>query len=319
MNTIPLTFDEHQINRTVIGGRSNNAPGCLNISVILLNRRGSHFKLKLFENLISCNFESIISIENDASSFSIDDVSKRFPFVKFIIPLEKVTDGEMINMAMSEIQSDYVLVLRDSLYIPAGAILPHLAERLLEDSPFCAVPLLMDKNKNAVTVQCSPAAEKSHFLIDRSKLVNDKMNTLYPFDYVALYNRKKFIKMGGFDYTIKSSYWQILDFSLRAWLWGEKIKLSTIFQFSYLEEVPVEDKTVNLDYIRYYLKNELPVYKNEAAVIPSFSFFKFLSRSSCGYFEARRQFTDARNWVRKNSVKFKMDLPTLVQDWDTLE
>ncbi|MCR4733446.1 MAG: hypothetical protein K5829_00355 [Treponema sp.] len=319
MNTIPLTFDEHQINRTVIGGRQNDSLDCLNISVILLNSSGSHFKLQLFENLLSCNFHSIISIENDASNFSIDDVSKRFPSVKFIIPLEKASDGEMINIAMSEIQTDYVLVLRDSLYIPAGLILPHLADRLLENDPFCIAPRLMDKNKSAVTMQCSPSAEKSHFVIDRSKLVTDMMNTLYPYDYIALYNRKKFIRLGGFDYTIKSPYWQLLDFSIRAWLWGEKINLSTILQLSYLDEIPVEDKTVNLDYIRYYLKNEVPVYKNEAACIPSFSFVKFLVRSSCGFFEARRQFTDARNWVNKNRVKFKMDLPTLVQDWVTLE
>ena len=319
MNTIPLTFDEHQINRTVIGGRQNDSADCLNISVILLNSSGSHFKLQLFENLLSCNFQSIISIENDASNFSIDDVSKRFPTVKFIIPLENATDGEMINLAMSEIQSDYVLVLRDSLYIPGGLILPNLAERLLQDNPFCVCPLLLDKNKVPVTVQCSPSAEKSHFVIDRSKTINDKMNTLYPFDFIALYNRKKFIRIGGFDYTIKSPYWQLLDFSLRAWLWGEKIKLSTILQISYLDDFPVEDKTVNLDYIRYFLKNELPVYKNEAAVIPSVSFVKFLMRSSCGYFEARRQFTDAKNWVKKNSVKFQKDLPTLVQKWVTSE
>ena len=319
MNTIPLTFDEHQINRTIIGGKQNVNPDSLNISVILLNSSGSHFKLQLFENLLSCNFERIVSIENNATNFSIDEVSKRFPSVKFILPLEKATDGEMINLAMSEIESDYVLVLRDSLYIPAGVILPHLAEKLLEDSPFCVVPLLMDKNKSAVTVQCSPSAEKSHFVIDRSKVIVDKLNTLYPFDFIAIYNRKKFIQVGGFDYTIKTPYWQLLDFSLRAWLWGEKIKLSTILQFSYLDEVPVEDKTVNLDYIRYYLKNEMPVIKNDYAMIPSLSFLKFLCRSSCGYFEARRQFTDAKIWVQKNRVKFQKDLPTFVQDWVTSE
>ena len=316
MNTIPLTFDEHQINRTVIGGRQNESAECLNISVILLNSSGSHFKLQLFENLLSCNFQTIVSIENDASNFSIDDVSKRFPTVKFIIPLEKATDGEMINLAMSEIQSDYVLVIRDSLYIPDGLILPHLADRLLQDNPFCICPILLDKNKSQISMHCVPSAEKSHFVIDRSKQITDRMNTLYPFDYIALYNRKKFIRIGGFDYTIKSQYWQILDFALRAWLWGEEIKLSTILSLSYLDEAPVEDKTVNLDYIRYFLKNELPVYKNEAACLPSVAFVKFLARSSCGYFEARRQFTDAKNWVKKNSVKFKMDLPTLVQDWN---
>ena len=52
MNTIPLTFNEHQISRTVIGGRENNSENTLNISVILLNGSGSHFKVNIFENLL---------------------------------------------------------------------------------------------------------------------------------------------------------------------------------------------------------------------------------------------------------------------------
>ncbi len=73
MNTIPLTFDEHQINRTIIGGQNEIKKDAMNISVILLNSSGSNFKVNLFENLSSCNFQSIVSIENNAKNYSIDD------------------------------------------------------------------------------------------------------------------------------------------------------------------------------------------------------------------------------------------------------
>ena len=63
MNIIPSTFDEHQINRTVIGGRIENKNASLNISVILLNNSGGHLKDALFENLMECNFRSIVSVE----------------------------------------------------------------------------------------------------------------------------------------------------------------------------------------------------------------------------------------------------------------
>ena len=46
MNGIPLTFDERQLNRTVVGGSVNNSPEALNTSVILLNTSGSHFKVQ---------------------------------------------------------------------------------------------------------------------------------------------------------------------------------------------------------------------------------------------------------------------------------
>ena len=314
MNGIPLTFSEHQINRTILGGPKSVNPAALNISVILLNSSGSHFKLHMFENLLQCNCQTIISVEHDSSNFT-DEVSRRFPMIKFIVPLEKTSDGDLINLAMSELTSDYVLVLRDSLNIPTNFIPSHLAERITADSPYCVVPRLLDNQKNALPCAFTPSAEHTHFVIDSSTEITNGKKTLFPFDYVALYNRKKFIELGGFDWTITSPYWQNLDLGLRSWLWGEQTLLTSHLQFSYIEEPPVNDTTYNLDYLRYYLKNELPKIKMETGYYRPSSFFVFLSRSSCGFMEARRQFNAAKVWVSKNKYRYKMDLQTLIQNW----
>ena len=315
MSSIPSTFDEHQINMAVIGGKVNNSPDVLNISVILLNSSASHLKLNVFENLLGCNFRSIVSIEHDANNVLIEDISKKFPDIKFFIPLEKASDGEVINLAMSEIDADYVLVLRDSLYIPSGVILTNLADRLISSNVYCLVPRLLDKNKNGLSTLFTPGAEKSHFVIDSSSYITDSKKTIYPKDYVALYNREKFIQLGGFDYTIKTPYWQNLDLAVRSWLWGQETKLTTMLQFSYIDEPTIEDQTINQDYLKYYLKNEVPKYKNEAAFIKNSSFPKFLFSSSCGYLEAKKQFKAAKQWVEKNKYQFKMDLQTFIQGW----
>lgn len=138
---------------------------------------------------------------------------------------------------------------------------------------------------------------------------------MYPFDNIALYNRKKFIQLGGFDWTIKSSYWQTLDFALRSWLWGEETHLSSLLHFSYVDDVPIEDHTINMDYLRYHLKNEVPKLKMEAGHIRKSSFFAFLMNSSCGFIEAKRHFNEAKKWVNKNKYCFKMDLQTFVENW----
>lgn len=315
MNTIPSIFDSHQINRTVIGGKENESPDALNISVILLNNSGNHFNLQMYENLLACNFKSIICVERRTENFSTDDVVKKFSAIKFIIPSEPATDGDMINLAMSEIKSDYVLVLKDSLYIPSGLVSPNLAQRLIQEDIFCVVPRLMDKNKNGLSTRFTPGAEKSHFVIDSSFVVTDGVKTLYPLDNIALYNRKKFIKIGGFDYTIQSPYWQSLDLAIRSWLYGEKTKLTTLLQLNYVDEVPVEDRTINIDYIRYHLKNELPRFKNEKAYIRKSQFLKFYMHSSCGFFEARRQFSEAVKWIDINKYFFKMDLQGFIESW----
>ena len=315
MSFIPSTFDEHQINMTVLGGRVNESPEALNISVILLNSSASHLKLNVFENLLGCGFRSIISVEHDSANFSTEDIARKFPDIKFMIPLDKTSDGEIINLAMSEIDADYVLVLRDSLYIPSGVVLANLADRLISENIYCIVPRLLDKNKNGLYTLFTPGAEKAHFVIDSSSFVTDGKKTVYPKDYIALYNRKKFIQLGGFDYTIQSSYWQNLDLAVRSWLWGEETRLTTMLQFSYIDEPTVEDRTINQDYLRYYLKNEVPKYKNQQAFIKESAFIKFLFRSSCGYLEAKRQFKAAKNWVNRNKYQFKKDLQTFIREW----
>ena len=313
MNTIPLIFDEHQINRTVLGGYQQYNDKALNISVILLNSKSSNFKIHLFENLLQCNFKSVISIEKDGASYNIDDLSKKFPEIKFIIPLEKTNDGDLINLAMSEIDSEYALVIRDTINIPAGIILPNLADALTKNKTYCVVPRLFDERNSSIPCSFTPRIEGTHFVVDSSTAVIDGMKTIYPNDYIALYNREKYIQLGGYDWTINSPYWQILDLAIRSWLWGEETKITSLLQFSYTESYPVLDKTPNIDYIRYYLKNELPVIKMEQGIIKKSSFFFFKLRSSCGLFEARRQFISARKWVEQNRFKFKMDLQTFIE------
>lgn len=315
MNHIPTTFDEHQVERTVIGGRKTGFENAMNLSVILLNSSGSQFKLQVFENLVNCNFLEIISIENDIKNFSIENIAKKFPSIKFIIPSEKATDGEMINLAMSEITADYVLVLRDSLYIPSGFILQNLAKRITSEGIFCVVPWLTDKNNEGLASYSCPSAEKNHFVIDKSCVVSDGIRTLYPFNNIAIYNRQKFINIGGFDYLIKNPYWQNLDLAIRAWLWGEETKLTTMLSFTYVEETPIEDKTIDMDYLRYYLKNELPIIKNDKAYIKRSSFWKFFNHSSCGYMQARSLFKASRKWVEHNQYNFKKDLQTFIKNW----
>lgn len=331
MNIIPLTFDENQIHRTILGGNSQNEKPKMNVSVILLNETGSHLKTQVLENLIECGFETIVSVEPDSDNSSLEETSKKFPCVKFIIPLpfpnnsdseknnenkKKYTDGDLINAAMSEIKSDYVLVLKDSLYIQPKFLMENLFERLVQEEIFCIVPRLTNSKKEGFATVFSPRAEKGKFVIDSSSKVSDGIKTLYPFDCIAFYNRKKFIWLGGFDYTIRSGYYQNLDLAVRSWLWGEETKITTKLQFSYLDSKPFENKSLDQQYIKFYLKNELPRIKNNGAKIFHHNFLRFYLNSSCGYFEALKKFNAAKKWVELNSLKFQKDIVSLVKNWE---
>ena len=315
MNTIPLIFNERQINRTVIGGRAPSEKK-MDVSAVLLNSNASRFHAQTLETLSKCGFASVVSIEPNSGSCNIEELSRRIPSVQFVVPLEAVTDGDMINIGIGEASASYVLVLRDSLYIPQGILPPHLAENLVKSGTYCIAPRLLDAEKKALPVRFTPEASRGKFSVLPSAVVKDGMHTLYPFDYIGLYNKMKFIRLGGFDYTITSPYYQNLDLALRSWLWGEETCLSTSMLFSYNERVPIEDTTADLTYLQFYLKNLAPRFKSDSGgTIAPLSFFNFLAHSSRGFFEAKRRFSDAKKWVHTNRARFHTDAKHLIEAW----
>lgn len=316
MNTIPSTFSEYEINRTVLWGRQHNSNVTMDISVIMLNKSGSHLRTQTLDTLLECGFKSIVSVEPDAQNFNIDEISRRYPTVKFVIPLEKACDGTLINSCISEIDSKYFMIIRDSMYIPKGFLLKNLAENILKSDVYCVVPRLMDQQGSGISTNFVPNAEKGKFRLALNQFIQDGLPTLYPFDFIGIYNREKFIELGGFDYTMESPYWQNADLALRSWLWGEKTVITTKLQIYYGEDSPVEKTTPDLSYLRFYLKNIVPHFKNDHGVISKISFFPFYLKSSCGLIESISQFKMARKWVRKNQFRFKKDIQFLIEHWE---
>lgn len=329
MNTIPLIFNEREVNLARMGGKES-IKGAMDVSVVLLCSDDTEdekmassaalppsreHRVYALEQLQKCPFASILCVQSDAKSFNMEELSRRFPVVKFIMPLESVTIGDMINVAMAEAESSYVLVLRDTITIRQNLMQPHFFERLTAGNPYCVAPRLMDNKQESIPTQFIPEAVKGHFSVAVSSLIRDGIKTLYPFDFIGLYNREKFMQLGGFDYTILSPYYQNLDLAMRAWLWGEKIVLSTSLLLSYADAAPIDDTTTDATYLHFYLKNILPRYRDGGAIAAS-SFLRFLSHSSLPLFEAYHIFRDGRHWVDVNRARFCMDLQHLIESWE---
>lgn len=300
---------------TVLGGKESVPGGKMNICALLINSGWSSYRSKMVENLMRCGFSEIISIEANPDNYSIEDFSRKFPFVKIVIPLEEVTEGDLLNIGVGEASADYVLVLRDSLDFSGDILTPTLAAKLTESGVFCVTPRLLGKDNFSFPVLFSPSIKRASLDVLSTSVVSDGVPNLFPFDSIALYNRKKFIDLGGFDYTIHSEYWQTLDFAFRAWLWGERISFSTAFSLAYAGEVPILDNSPSQFSNRFYLKNLVPRFYADHGAIPRSSFFAFWGSSSCGFFEAMARFKEAREWVEQNKYRFKRDALDLVENW----
>ncbi|MBP5251245.1 MAG: hypothetical protein J6Z17_02410 [Treponema sp.] len=314
MNTIPLTFNRRNINFAGLGGREP-LKSTMPVTCIVLNRTPALLRQRTFESLVKCGFEKIISIGKNSGSFGTETLSRKFPQVNFITVLEEVTSGDMLNIAVSETSSPYVLILPQELTAGKISFNAQMAERFIQKKQFCIVPHLYTSSLQGLPVSFSPASQKSVFTVNSATSSADSSPTLYAADYAGFYDRDRFIHLGGFDYTITSDYWQKLDFFMRSWLWGEKTSVSSAFEFSYADEIPQDDRTSNLSYLRFYLKNLAPVFRVDHGYIPKHSFIRFKFRSGCGLSEALRQFKDARRWTEENQYRFKTDAASLIQNW----
>jgi GT2 family glycosyltransferase len=180
----------------------------------------------------------------------------------------------------------------------------------------CIVPRLLSSAMRPLPVRFSPVIEKKHFTVDITLAVSEAKKTLFPFDFIGLYNRRKFVEIGGFDHTITAAYWQNLDFSLRSWLWGETIVLSPRVQIAYDTDPIESDTSPNASYLRCYLKNIAPVVKSDYGYIPGSTFFSYKKRSRTGFFDAKRQFDAGRSWVEANKFRFTRDITSLCAEWE---
>ena len=317
MNTIPTIFNERKVPHTIVGGKvkKSDEEG-VPFTVILLNRGGRYYRSAVFQSLESAGFNSVISIELSAAPYDIENLSIRFPEVKFLVPLEKVSVGEMINTGIAETSSPYVFVVWNDVRVTPSSISARLISRLAEGNTLCVAPMLTSQKMENLPVQMVPALNRNAFQVEPMPCFRDNLPTVYPFDFTGVYNREKFIQMGGFDHTITNPYWQNLDFGFRSHLWGERILLSSLFRLSYDGEVPREDITADSSYIRFFLKNLAPVFRNDEASLPFSSFFRYAGKAGTNLLESWASFRQARKWVNLNRDRFRHDAASLTAEWE---
>ncbi len=315
-NTIPTIFDEHKIPYTILGKTAGKTEE--KISVIVLNRGARYYLASLFQNLISMGFNSIVFVENSKRNFELETLSVQFPEVKFIVPYGDVSTGEMINLGMSEVFSDYALVIWNDMVLSSSYGFENLINKLAGENSMCAAPLLIDANNNTLNVQMVPALINAGFSTEQFLCRHDFTKTIYMFDFVGIYNRLKFIDSGGFDYTIKNPYWQNLDFGFRTYLWGNEMVILNMLKMKYAGNFPVENISADSSYMTFYLKNLAPVLGKDGMYLPGKRFFHYARKSGVNIFKAYKYFKQVSGWVSINRYKFTLSPAELISNWEPL-
>jgi len=317
MNTIPTTFNEKRVPHTVIGGSVGMAERTVEpLTVILLNRGGRFYRSTVFQNLENAGIASVISVEMSAETYDVESLSNRFPRVKFLVPLERVSIGELINMAMAETLSPRVLVLWNDQRLPSSGISQRALDRFAENPSLCVVPSLTSQKLENVPVYMVPAFNGKTLTVESLPGVRDQAPTAYAFDYTGIYDRERFVSLGGYDPSITTPHWQNLDLGFRSYLWGERIVVSTAFRLTYEGDIPSEDVTPDASYVSFFLKNLAPVLGKKGIYLPTGAFFTLLAKGGLNFFEAIALFRCVKRWVSNNRARFVADAHAVAAAWE---
>jgi hypothetical protein len=326
MSTIPTIFNQTLSSYTAVGGNERGAS--TGLSAVLLNRTGRYPRRTLFQELEKTGFDYIISIESSPERYDVEELSGLFPFVRFILLREPISPGEQINLAVSELGSPLFFVLWNDLRIMAGGGAARMAERLMlgpeevkkeGGSPcrrLCTTPVIQNSRFETLPTLIAPAVKKKTVKTLLFSSPEDGIPSIYPFDGVGIYDRERFIRLGGFDSTLKNTHWQFMDFGFRAWLWGEEIRSTQYVKISYNGEIPAADSTAGASYRRFYLKNLAPVFRKDYAHLPLRRFPAYLFQSGEDPLAAWEAFSESRRWVRLNRYRWRSDARTITDSWE---
>jgi len=322
MSTIRTIFSDALPSYTAVGGTERKAS--TGLSAVILNRGGRHQRYSLFEELEKIGFDYVLSMEK-SGRYDIEGLSQTFPFVRFILLKEPVSTGEEINLAATELSSPLLFVFWNDLRILRGGGAERMAERLFTGGAesrgrykrLCTVPLLQDERSESLptlTVPMLLPEKKMKLSIKTIPFVpsEEGLPSLYPFDGIGIYDRERFIRLGGFDPSIKNFYWQLMDFGFRSSLWGEEIAATTLIKLSYEGTIPQEDSTPGDGWRHFFLKNLAPVFRRDYAHIPLARFPVYL-RKRGEPLAAWEEFSRAREWVKTNRYRFTSDARTIAE------
>ena len=335
MNTIPTIFNEKITQYTAVGCKERTAT--TGISAVVLNRSEIP-RRSFFQDIEKIGFDNVISIESCAPRYDIEEISNRFPFVRFILPENEINLGQQINLGVSEIESPLFYVLRSDIKIIAGGTAKKMAERLSVSSSsnneksddnkgsfsdkrtgfirLCTVPVIMNSNYEILpSLIAAMTQQKKMRTVNLEPRIEGDLS-LYPFDGIGIYDRLRFINTGGYDATLKHTHWQLMDFGFRAHLWGEEIALNLHFKLSYDGELPHENNTTDDCYRWFYLKNLAPVFRNDYAHLPLYRFPGFMNKCGIDFACAWDEFRETRKWIKTNKYRWKCDARDVTKLWD---
>jgi GT2 family glycosyltransferase len=165
-----------------------------------------------------------IVIADDCSTDRGPDIVRRdFPEVRWQAMERRSGFGVVANAAVAQCQNDHVLLLNNDVYVEEDFFL-HWPEHFQHPEMFAVAAWMMRWDRQTVDSGRRVAVWDRGLI--RHWVVADRGQaapTLYACGGAAVYDKHKFLTLGGFDPLYRPMYTEDLDLSYMAWKRGWKV------------------------------------------------------------------------------------------------
>jgi len=185
----------------------------------------------------------------------IPELRKRFPNVTFIVFKQPVPFGTLANALANECYTTFFYLTRSDLRQIKFDAEKAIELLLRSDKPAAVTPVMTNRLGESIPVIQAPMLREG--VIDPIAFLprESVSTTLYPFLGIGMYERALFQRLRGFDEEIESDYWQILDFGLRAWLYGYPIFNLQVLECTFVDrQFIIEDRSERVGIKRVHTK-----------------------------------------------------------------
>lgn len=301
---------------TVVGKRHDYADAEGVSFVIPCNDRQAMSR-NFFDSLYKFGAAEILLLISENNRFKMDEFIGHYDTMRYLVFNDCSNTGCIIDAAFREAGCAYLFILNNVL--PKASMRPirdEVLPAIIEEGRLCTVPVFEDDAGNIIPSLIGPLHLSGGQFDTHIGAPGKKASaTLAPWIYCGVYRKDRHQSLGGFDPQIPEAWWQLLDYGMRAWLWGEEIKTHPNLRVSYTKDMVSVDTSVNPGYRRFFLKNLAIRFKHNTGYLPRSRWWSYLQHSTDNYPLAARDWRDIRQWIYRNRYCFMNDPAQLIRNW----
>ena len=194
------------------------------ISVVIPNYNGQDLLNKNLPKVIkTCPNCEIIVVDDASTDDSVDFLQKNFKRIKLIQLAKNKGFAHAVNEGVRKANGDLVLLLNSDVSPRANFLPPALSHFKNESDGWriFAVGLADHSHENGkVIVRGRGGAIFDRGFVKHFALTSGSGETLWVSGGSGIFDKRKFLELGGFDTAFEPFYWEDIDLSFRAWQRG---------------------------------------------------------------------------------------------------